>query len=295
MDKMQSVYKNRLTADRIRKMLLILAGNFIYTAGVVYFALPAGMIVGGTTGISLCVEHYLGIPMDVFAAIFNLVMFVVGALVLGKAFAMTTLLSSIAFPVFLSMLQRMAAITGYPTDNEMLCTIFAGALIGFGIAFVIQQGASTGGMDIPPLIVHKMTGIPVAVLLYAFDICILLMQAVFTETEKIMYGILLVCICTVMLNQVLVTGKSKVQVMIFSKEYRRISRLIMEKYDRGTTLFEVEGGYTGNKTMAVMTVIGQRELFAVNESVKKIDPEAFVVIDQVKEVSGYGFTIQKRV
>lgn len=121
---------------------LFLLGNLIYTAGVVYFVLPTGLIVGGTTGISLCAEHYFGIPIDLFVAAFNVAMFFVGALVLGKAFAMTTLLSSIAFPVFLNLLQRAAAVTGYPTNDEMLCTIFAGGLIGFGIALVIQQGAS---------------------------------------------------------------------------------------------------------------------------------------------------------
>ena len=95
------------------------------------------------------------------------------------------------------------------------------------------------------------------------------------------------------LNQVLVTGKTKIQLMIMSKHYKEISQLIMTKFDRGTTFFDVEGGYTGQKTQAVMTVIGQRELFQVNEEIKKIDPEAFIVIDQVKEVSGYGFTIRK--
>lgn len=282
-----------MTLDRIKKILLILIGNATYTAGVVYFVLPTGLIVGGTTGLSLVVNHYFQIPLDVFAAIFNVAMFLIGGFILGKAFAMTTLLSSIAFPVFLNLLQKLAAVTGYPTDDEMLCTVFAGLLIGFGIALVIQQGASTGGMDIPPLVTHKWTGIPVAVLLYVFDFLILILQMVFTESEKIMYGILLVCIYTVMLNKVLVTGQSKVQLMIFSKEYETISQLMLDRFDRGTTLFEIKGGYTGNEGYAVMTVISQRELFPVNEAVKKIDPKAFVVVDQVKEVRGYGFTIRK--
>lgn len=86
-----------------------------------------------------------------------------------------------------------------------------------------------------------------------------------------MYGILLVCIYTFMLNQVLVTGKSKIQLMIISKRNQEIKELILSKYDRGTTLFHIKGGYTGNADQAVMTVIDQRELFPINEDIKKMD------------------------
>lgn len=284
---------NVITRENVKKVLIILLGNFIYTAGVVYFILPAGLIAGGTTGIALCFNHYFGISIDAFVAVFNVIMFTVGALILGKAFAMTTLLSSIAYPVFLNLLQKMAAVTGCPTTDTILCTVFAGGLIGFGIAIVIQEGASTGGMDIPPLVLNKMTGVPVAAVMYTCDIVILLVQAVFTDVEKVMYGILVVCITSVLLNKVLVMGKSKVQLLIFSPKYEEINRMILGKFDRGTTLMKIEGGYTGKETSAVLTVISQRELFPINEAVKKVDPQAFVVIDQVKEVRGIGFTLRK--
>lgn len=290
---MQNVKMNQISWEHIKKIAIILLGNFIYTAGVVYFALPAGLIVGGTTGIALCFQHYFGIPIDAFAAVFNVIMFILGAFVLGKAFAMTTILSSIAYPVFLNVLQKAASATGTPTADPMLCTVFAGGLIGFGIAIVIQEGASTGGMDIPPLVLNKMTGVPVAAVMYTCDIVLLLAQAVFTDSEEVMYGILVVCITSVLLNKVLVMGKSKVQLLIFSPKYREINQMILGRFDRGTTLMKIEGGYTGKETSAVMTVISQRELFPINEEVKKVDPKAFVVIDQVKEVRGIGFTLGK--
>jgi len=279
--------------EKIKKLATILLGNWIYAIGVVYFVLPAGLITGGTTGIALVVEHYTGFSLNAFVTLFNVAMFLLGALILGKQFAMTTLVSTFAYPLFLQVTQWIYGMTGCPTQNEMLCTIFGGCLIGVAIAMVIQAGASTGGMDIPPLVVHKYTGLSVAVLLYVFDCVILLLQMLFTNGEKVLYGILLVCIYSVFLEKFLVMGKSKVKMKIISQKFEEINETILKQYDRGTTLFEVEGGYTRKETYAILTVVSKRELFPISESIKRIDPEAFLIIEQVKEVRGLGFTSQK--
>lgn len=286
-------YSENKRLELIKKVAIILLGNLIYAMGVVFFILPTGLITGGTAGIAIFVNHYTGLPVNQFVMIFNIVMFVAGAAILGKKFAMTTLLSTFFYPVFLSIFQMVAEHTGIPTENEMLCTIFAGGLIGLGIALVIQAGASTGGMDIPPLVINKMTGISVALLLYGFDVIILLLQMVFTDAERILYGILLVCLYSFILEKYLVMGKSKVQIMILSKEYKNINEMILKEFDRGTTLLEVEGGYTRNEMFAVLTVVSRREVFQISEAVKHLDPEAFSVVSQVKEVRGHGFTSRK--
>lgn len=283
----------KVKKNRLKKIALIVAGNAIYAFAIAYFILPIGLITGGTTGIAICIEHYTGLPISTFVVIFNVLMFILGAIVLGKKFAMTTLVSTFVYPIFLHIWQLMVRVTGTLTEDYILCTVFAGLLIGFGIGIVIREGASTGGMDIPPLIINKKTGIPVAVVLNVCDVCILLLQIIFSNRNQVMYGILLVCIYTYMLDKILVAGKSKVQVKIISDKYLEINQKILEDIDRGTTLFEVEGGYTRNETYAVLTVVNQRELFHVNELVHEIDPDAFIIIGQVKEVRGKGFTIGK--
>ena len=112
--------------------------------------------------------------------------------------------------------------------------------------------------------------------------------------EQILYGILLVCIYTFALEKVLIRGKSKTQVEIVSDKYKEINELITTKFDRGTTLYNANGGFTGNSTCAVLTVINKRELFAIQEAVMKVDPAAFIIISQVNEVKGRGFTLQKK-
>ena len=276
----------------VKKIFFVLLGNTIYAAGLAAFVFPTGLITGGTTGRGLIANHYFGVPIEIFAAIFNVVMFVLAVLVLGKSFALTSLISTFYFPFILGVVQKIDGLQGW-TDDPMLCTIFAGVSIGVGIGMVIKAGASTGGMDIPPLIFNKKMGLPVSVGLYLFDFGILVGQMLFRDKEKSLYGILLVMIYTVLVDKVLLMGKTQMQVKIMSKSYREINDAIHQKLDRGTTLFKTESGYLHEDGFAVMTVVSNRELPKLNALVMEIDDKAFMVISQVSEVKGRGFTLHK--
>ena len=276
----------------LKKIFFVLLGNTIYCAGIVAFVLPTGLVTGGTTGLGLIVNHYFGVPIELFAAIFNTVMFLLAVVLLGKAFALTSLISTFYFPVILGVFQKIEWLQDL-TDDPMLCTVFAAVSIGVGIGMVIKAGASTGGMDIPPLILNKKMGVPVSVGLYTFDFLILIGQMFFRDTEKSLYGILLVMIYTVLVDKVLLMGKNQMQVKIMSKQYREINEMIHKKLDRGTTLYKTESGYLHNKGFLVMTVVSNRELPKLNQLIMEIDDKAFMVISQVSEVKGRGFTLHK--
>lgn len=278
----------------IKKIFFVLLGNTIYAAGLAAFVLPTGLITGGTTGLGLIANHYFGLPIEIFAAVFNVIMFVLAILVLGKSFALTSLISTFYFPVILGVVQKIQGLQDL-TDDPMLCTIFAGVSIGVGIGMVIKAGASTGGMDIPPLIFNKKMGLPVSVGLYVFDFAILIGQMLFRDKEKSLYGILLVMIYTVLVDKVLLMGKTQMQVKIMSKQYREINEMIHKKLDRGTTLYKTESGYLHDDGFSVMTVVSNRELPKLNALVMEIDDKAFMVISQVSEVKGRGFTLHKHV
>lgn len=284
----------RKNTSLIKKVLMIFFGNMLYSFAITFFILPSGLITGGTTGIALFVNYFTKLDISLFVLIFNIVMFIVGLLILGKEFALSTVLSSLFYPVLLSLSQRACSSFGVLTDDLMLCTLFGGLLIGVGIGIVIRAGASTGGMDIPPLVLNKKFGINVSVSLYVFDFSILILQMFFSNREQILYGILMVCIYTFSLEKVLIMGKSKTQLEIISEKYAQINSMITGRFDRGSTLYEVEGGYTRNESYAIHTVVSRRELFSIQEAVLKIDPEAFIVISQVNEVRGRGFTLSKQ-
>lgn len=270
----------------------ILLGNTVYALGIVMFVLPSGLITGGTTGLALTAEHFLHIPVSVFVFLMNLCMFLLGAAVLGMKFALTTLVSSFYYPIILGILQKIPALSDL-TREPMLAAVFGGLMIGFGIGSVIRVGASTGGMDIPPLILKKKFGLPVSVMLYVFDVTILILQMFFSEKEQILYGILLVMIYTVVLDKVLLIGTSQTQVKIISRKYMEINEKIIHELDRGSTLIHATTGFMKQEQPMVMTVISNRELGTLSRLVMETDPQAFMIVGNVNEVKGRGFTQEK--
>lgn len=271
----------------------ITAGNFLYALTVKLFLLPSNLVTGGTTGISLTMNHFGNIPITQFVLFFNIVMLLAGFLVLGKAFAATTIASTFLYPLALEIFDRILG-TYVITNDLFLCTLFSGLGIGIALGIVIRSGASTGGMDIPPLILHKTLRIPVSVSMYAFDVCILLAQALFRPVENILYGIVLVMIYTIVLDKVLLMGTTKTEIKVISPKSDEIRTAILTQIDRGVTMLHGEGGYLHTPTQLVLSVVSNRELPKVEKLIRSIDPESFMVISHVKEVSGRGFSMNKK-
>ena len=283
-------------AGRVGKILssaaLIVLGNAVYAAGVVLFILPSGLITGGTTGIALIVNHFTGMRISVFVGVFNAVMFALGYLVLGRKFAMSTLVSTVSYPLMLGLIQK--AVGGFVlTDDLLLSALFGGLLIGLALAMVIRIGASTGGMDIPPLILQKSLRIPVSASLYAFDFAILIGQMIFTPKQTCLYGILLVLVYTITLDKLLAVGASRTKLEIISKDHEAIRAAILEDLDRSVTLLHGRTGYVGKETDVIFCVIAPRELYKLERIVYSIDPDAFVVMSRATSVHGKGFSKAK--
>ncbi len=277
---------------QLKSIFWILVGNTMYALAITIFILPNGLITGGTTGLALFFYHQFGVPLQGFVTVFNVVMFVLGAAVLGKKFALTTVISTFYYPFILSVFQSLPAL-GKVTEDNLLAVIFSGLLIGAGIGVVIRAGASTGGMDIPPLVLNKKMGLPVSMTMNGMDTAILLLQIVFTDKEMVLYGILLVLVYTSVLNRVLLLGQAKMQVKIVTERYEEINQAIARDLDRGVTLFRSRTGHLKRDGYVVMSVVNNRELAQLNQLIQKIDPQAFIVIHQVNEVRGRGFTLKK--
>lgn len=278
--------------QKLKSIFWILAGNTTYALAITVFILPNGLITGGTTGLALFFYHQLGVPIQAFVTVFNVAMFLLGAAVLGKKFALTTVISTFYYPFILSVLQGIPGL-GKITDDNLLAVIFAGLLIGAGIGVVIRMGASTGGMDIPPLVLNKKFGLPVSVTMNIMDTGILLLQMVFSNKEMVLYGILLVLAYTGVLNRVLLLGRAKMQVKIVTEHFEEINQAIASQLDRGVTLFQSRTGHLKRDGYVVMSVVNNRELVQLNQLIQEIDPQAFIVIHQVNEVRGRGFTLKK--
>ena len=273
-------------------LLLVLVGNIIYAFSVKLFVLPANLMSCGTTGMALVINHMLGIPLTVFIFVFNVTMLAVGWWVLGRNFAMTTVISSLFYPVALELLNRILGDV-IITEDILLNVLFAGMGLGVSLGIVLRAGASTGGMDIPPLILKKKFHIPVSVSLWAFDFCILLSQMMFHPLEDLLHGILLIIVISIALNKVMLLGTSRTEVKIVSNEAEKIREAILSRVDRGVTILHGQGGYKRQELEVIMSVVSNHELPKIEALARDIDPNCFVVISRVTEVWGRGFTYGK--
>lgn len=276
-----------------KTLSFVLLGNILYALVVKLFILPTSLMSSGTTGIALLANHYLNIPISLFILIFNITMLIVGLIVLGKKFAATTIVSTLVYPIALEFFNQVLGNFSM-TNNELLNTIFAGMGIGLALGIVIKNGASTGGMDIPPLVLNHFFRIPVSVSLYVFDFIILSSQTFYNPPEKLLYGILLILLTSIVLDKVLLSGTTKTEVKIISQKSEEISKEILSDMDRGVTLLHGQGAYLKQEQTIVLSVISNRELPKVEKVVRNIDPDAFIIVSKVSEVWGRGFSSKKQ-
>ena len=282
-----------MTNKRWLSLLLVLIGNITYTFSVKLFLLPAQLMSCGTTGLALIANHLANIPISGFIFAFNVLMLCLGWWILGKQFAMTTMFSSLFYPLCLELLNRVLGDV-YITDNIILNVLFAGMGLGLSLGLVIRGGASTGGMDIPPLILHKFFNLPVSATLWAFDFCILLAQMMFHPLEDLLYGICLLIVISITLNKVMLFGTSRTEVKIISEKSEQIRHGILSQVDRGLTILHGEGGYLRRDTEVILSVISNHELPKIEALARSIDPSCFIIVSRVTEVWGRGFSYGKR-
>lgn len=285
--------QKKINIEKLMQLLMVVAGNAIYALTVKLFILPANLISCGTTGIALVVNTLTGIPLSTFILVFNIAMLAVGWLVFGKKFAMTTIFSSLFYPIALEVLNRLLGDL-LITQNILLNVLFGGMGLGLSLGLVIRGGASTGGMDIPPLVLKKLFRIPVSASLWVFDFCIMLSQMTYHPLEDLLYGVILLIAISVTLNKIMLFGTSRTEVKIISTQAIAIRDAILSRVDRGCTLLHGEGGYLHQPTELILSVVSNHELPKIERLAREIDPNCFMIINRVSEVLGRGFTYSKR-
>ena len=278
--------------SRLLSLLMVIVGNILYACSIKFFVIPANLMSCGTTGIALVVNHLTDIPLSAFIFAFNMVMLVLGWAVLGRQFAMTTILSSLFYPIALEALNQVFGDV-LITEDVLMNTIFGGIGLGASLGIVLRAGASTGGMDIPPLILKKYFRIPVSASLWTCDFCILLAQMSFHPLEDLLYGVLLLMVISYALNKMLLLGTSRTEVKIVSQHASQIRDAILSRIDRGVTMLHGEGGYLRRDTEMILSVVSNHELPKIEQLARGIDPHCFMIVTRVTEVWGRGFTYSK--
>ena len=275
-----------------KMMLSILLGNAMLAFAICAFVVPNDIMLGGSNGIALFIQHFLPIRLSIISAGINLLLFAIGLIFLGWDFAATSLLSTVAYPAILAVFESLPLQTLFHEDI-VVTALFCGALFGFGIGLVIRAGGSTGGMDIPPCILRKFCGIPVGKSLMVFDTIVVLMQVVIKGTDGLLLSILVIIIMSFTVDRAVLLGDKKIQIIIISPQAQQIRQEILYKINCGVTMMETEGGYDAQKQQAILSVVYSNKYPQIRETALKIDPNAFIIASDVTNVNGKGYTISR--
>lgn len=270
----------------------ILAGNMLLGFAVAAFVLPGGAIMGGATGIGIVLGRFIPLDTATIVLVVNLLALLLGWAVLGWRFVLSTIASSLLYPVFLGAAQRVPGID-YLTADPLLAALLGGGLVGIAVGLVMRVGSSTGGTDVVNLVLHKWTHIPVSAAVYLTDIVIMGAQALFSDPEQILYGIVLLVAETIALDRVMLLGQSQIQLFAVSARYEEIRQKCLTDLQAGTTMVHIETGRTRTPQRGVLCVIPPRKLYAAQTLIQSIDPNAFLTITQIREVRGQGFSRER--
>ena len=270
----------------------ILAGNILLGFAVAAFILPSGVIMGGATGVGIVLARFIPLDTATIVLCVNLMALALGWAVLGWRFVVATIASSLLYPIFLGAAQRIPGIDQLTAD-PLLAALLGGGLVGIAVGLVMRVGSSTGGTDVVNLVLHKWTHIPVSAAVYLTDIVIMGAQALFSDPEQILYGVVLLVVETIALDRVMLLGQSQTQLFVVSSQYEKLRQKCLTELQAGTTMVYIETGRTRTLQRGVLCVIPPRKLYAAQALVQSVDPHAFLTITQIKEVRGQGFSSER--
>lgn len=279
--------------QNLKVLLYTLVGNTMLAFAVCAFIVPQDFMLGGSSGIALTTQYFLPVRLSVITAVTNISLFCLGWAFMGWKFAANSLLSTIVYPIIMGIMEISPVGQLFVGEDKLICALYCALLIGVGIGLVVRVGGSTGGMDIPPVILQKYKGIPVGKSLMFFDGAIILAQVLLKGTDGILYSLLILVLTSAVIDRTIVSGEATVQVIIISPEYERIRHEILDNINCGVTMIDMQTGMTGEKRQAILSVVYAKKYPEIRDAALKIDKSAFIIASDVKNVNGQGYTLER--
>ena len=277
---------------QIINSITVVVGTFILAIAVETFIIPYRILSGGVAGIAVALHPILHISATLIANSVLIILLIIGSFILGKEFLKNTVLSCIAYPIFTSILSGRVNVVVDP----ILASLYGGLIAGAGVGIVLKTGASTGGMDIPPLIINKLTGIKLSTLVLITDYLTVLLGLFVYDLSAVLLGLVSVFASSTAISKVLtINGTVSKAVQIISVKYEDILKEIDAQLERGATLLQGYGSYTGEEKRIILCVVSDRQYGTLIEIVKEIDPSAFIITTDATDMHGEGFTYGFRI
>ena len=261
-------------------------GAFIFSIAINTFSIPNNLGEGGVTGIGLMIFYLTDLPVAISTFALNTVILAIGYRFLNKSTMRYTIFSMFMTSLFLQITSGWA----YQMDAVILAPLCSGALVGAAVGIIMQAGGSTAGTDIIALIMNKYLGWSTGIALVVLDILIVTPSVFVIGLENVLFTIVHLYVQTKVLNFILEGFNPKKSVFVVSDKYEEIAREIEQVIGRSMTLFDARGYYRQDEKKVIMVVINRQQLMPLTKVITRIDDKAFVVISEVQNVVGEGFS-----
>lgn len=280
---------NRKQAIRwLRSAAVILIGSALFSVGFDLFLQPNQINVGGVSGAGQLIAQTTGLgSVALWAFLINVPIFVVGLKSIGREFFFGSLLGMAASSLFLELFSGLPV----PDTEPLLATIYGGIITGVGLGMVFAAGASTGGTDMLARILRpRFPALPIGKIMMGIDLVIVLLTGVvFRDVNKTLYSFVTLYVSSVVLDSVVYGLDYSTVALIISDKYKEIGEGICNKLERGVTLLDGKGYYSGQDKHVILSAIKKNQVSELKNLVIEQDPDAFIILQEAHQVLGDGF------
>lgn len=275
---------------RLDSIIAIIIGSAIMGFGINAFNIPNHLAEGGITGISILIKLLVPVvDQGIVFFVLNIPLFFLGWKILGRTSFFYTILGTVSLSVFLSLFDGVLLL---PMKDRLLASLYAGVAVGVGLGIIFRYGGTTGGVDIIARLLQKYMGISMGRTLFFGDILVIGASLVYLNLESAMYTLVVVFIAARVIDFFQDGAYAGKALTIISNEADTISKHILD-VGRGVTLLAGKGAYSGEEKKVIYVVVSRNEVMRFKTIVQEIDPHAFVIVNDVHEVLGEGFTLDE--
>ena len=270
-------------------LFLLTVGSFFFALGVKSLAVPQGVLTGGVSGIALLIFYFTKtLSPGLWLLVLNIPIAVFGWIMVSRRFLLYTVYGMLAITAWMELI----TIT-FPVHDRLLAAIAAGILAGTGVGISLRSLGSSGGLDIIGIILHQRFGFRIGQISFLFNATLFTASFALMDPDLVLYSLVLVFVTGQVTDYVLSMFNQRKLVFIVSEHAQAIADAIMKEAQRGVTLLEGRGGYTGLPKQVVMTVVNNVQQKKLEELIFTLDPEAFVIFENTFNVIGKGFSRRK--
>lgn len=278
---------------QVKHILFILLGTAIMSFGLVYFNMENNLADGGFTGITLILYFMMEINPAYSNLLLNIPLFIIGWKILGRNAFIYTLIGTVSVSFFLWLFQEFKWYSFPLYDDMTLAALFAGVFIGAGLGIVFRFGGTTGGVDIIARLGFKYYGWSMGRTMFVFDAVVITSSLIYLNYREAMYTLLAVFVAAKVIDFMQQGAYSGKAAMIISEHAQEIASTILEEMDRGATILQGKGSFTGTDREVLYCVVGRNEMVRLKNLIARVDPHAFVTLGDVQDVMGEGFTLDE--